>query len=231
MKYIKKEEPVELRSWFDGQLINGERINCDYRNGFPGDVRRAIHKHFLVEQGYLCCYIGIPIDEDSSHVEHLKPYHQCRDEGKYEDVSYLNLIAAYPGPAYQEDIDGKKYKQCPFGAHVKDEWYEADKFVSPLDEDCETRFRFDEFGAIAAANSEDDAAKETIARLVLNHERLKELRKEAIDEVLFPPDVELDESEWQIIADGNYSVRDENQKLPQFCFVIEQVARQLVYKA
>lgn len=231
MKYVKKEEPEELRSWFESQPVNsnGKRINCDYRNGLPGDIRRAVHKHFLAEQGYLCCYLGILIDQDTSHVEHLKPYKQCRNEGKYEDVNYLNLVAAYPGQTYEEEIDGQKQKRCPFGAHVKDDWYEPEKFVSPLDETCEARFRFDEFGGISVSNSEDNAAKETINKLVLNHDRLRDLRKEAIDEALFPIDVELDEVELQSIADGNYSIKDENKKLPQFCFVIEQVARQLVY--
>jgi uncharacterized protein (TIGR02646 family) len=232
MKYFKKEEPKNLRTWFDGQPVdeNGNKINCDFRSCLPGDVKREILDFFLQEQGYLCCYTGLIIDNDTSHIEHLKPYTLCKVEGKNEDVYYLNLVAAYPGAFYEEEIAGAKVKKCPFGAHAKDQWYEVDKFVSPLDEDCESRFVFDQFGGVKAVD-DDNAAQTTIERLVLDHDQLNVLREEAINEVLFPEDFELDETEFQLIAEGNYSVKDENRRLPKFCFVIEQVARQLIYAA
>lgn len=232
MKYIKKEEPESLRNWFECQPVNddGDKINCDFRSCLPGDVKRQILDFFLQEQGYLCCYTGILIDEKTAHIEHLKPYHLCRVEGKNEDVHHLNLVAAYPGAFYEEEINGKKIKKCPFGAHAKYKWYEADKFVRPLDEDCESRFIFDQFGGISAIKS-DTAAQTTIKKLVLDHEQLKDLREEAINEVLFPEDFELDQDEFQLIAEGNYSVKDETGKLPKFCFVIEQVARKLFYES
>jgi uncharacterized protein (TIGR02646 family) len=233
MKFIKKEfEPKELRSWFNQQIDeDGNRINCNYGE-LRGTVKIALHSYLLEEQGFLCCYSGILIERDSSHIEHLKPQSLCKKEGKYEDVSYFNLLAAYPGQDYENEDTSqrrtKKSKKCPFGAHAKDDCYDPIKFVSPLDEGCEARFRFSEFGEIDAANSQDAAALETIRCLVLNHNRLIELRREAIDEVLFSPDMELDEFELRSIANGGYSVKDEEGKLPKFCFVIEQVARQLV---
>jgi uncharacterized protein (TIGR02646 family) len=181
----------------------------------------------LKEQGFLCCYIGILIDADNSHVEHLKPYSLCKQQGQYEDVSYLNLLAAYPGRDYQDEDTNRQNKKCPFGAHAKDDWYDLLNFVSPLNNDCEQRFKFYQSGKVEATNNQDIAAQTTIEKLVLNHEQLKDLRKAAIDEVLFP-DIELDELELRRIADGAYSVRDEDGKFPNFCFVIEQIAKELI---
>ena len=228
MKYINKEqEPEELRSWLDSQFDeDGNRLGCDYRNDLPTDVRRALLDHLLREQGFLCCYTGISIDKDDSHVEHFKPYSLCRKEGKYEDVSYLNLLAAYPGNDYKNE--DSRSKKCPFGAPEKNDWYDPINFVSPLNNDCEARFRFDDYGKVEATNNLDIAAQTTIEKLVLNHGRLKDLRKAAIDEALFPIDIELDESELRAIADGAYSVKSEDGKFPGFCFVIEQVAKQLI---
>jgi uncharacterized protein (TIGR02646 family) len=234
MKYIQKEkEPEKLRSWFNSQFDeDGNCLGCDYRKNLPGDIKRDLKNHLLKEQGFLCCYTGILIDADHSHVEHLKPYALCRDQKKYEDVSYFNLLAAYPGPDY-EDTDSntkgkKKNKKCLFGAHAKDEWYDVENFVTPLNQNCETRFKFYEDGRIEATDDRDTAAKTTIEKLALNHPQLTDLRKAAIDDVFFSPDIELDESDFIAIADGAYSVKDGEGKYPEFCFVIEQVAKQLI---
>ncbi|CDM98101.1 MAG: TIGR02646 family protein [Limnospira sp. PMC 1291.21] len=239
MKYIKKEqEPEKLRSWFNNQYDQeGNRLGCDYYNDVPSDVKRDLKDHLLGEQGFLCCYTGILIDTDTSHIEHLKPYSICRDEKNYEDVNYLNLVTAYPGRNYKSQDDEvnqpskkskKNSKKCPFGAHAKDNWYELDNFVTPLESDCEDRFKFDNSGKVEATNHQDTAAQITIEKLVLNHERLIDLRRAAIDEAIFPPDTELDESDIKEIANGLYSQKNAEGKFAQFCFVIEQIAKQLV---
>jgi len=222
MKYINKEqEPETLSFWFNNQMDEeGNRLGCDFRKDLPGDVKRDLHDHLLREQGFLCCYTGIlidVIDVNDSHIEHLKPYSLCKRERQCEDVSYRNLLAAYPG---------KDRKNVHFGAHAKEDWYDPVRFVSPLDENCEKQFIFYASGKIAATDPEDIAAKTTIDKLVLNHDQLKDLRKAAIQEVLF--NVDLEESELQEIANGSYSVKDEDGKLPSFCFVIEQIAKQLI---
>ncbi|MGL4502982.1 MAG: retron system putative HNH endonuclease [Planktothrix sp.] len=245
MKYIKKEqEPEKLCSWFNNQYDQeGNRLGCDYYNDVPSDVKRHLKDHLLGEQGFLCCYTGILIDTDTSHIEHLKPYSICRDEKNYEDVNYFNLVTAYPGRNYKSEEDekdeddelnqpSKKSKKnsqkCPFGAHARDNWYELDNFVIPLQSDCEDRFKFYDSGKVEATNHEDSAAQKTIEKLVLNHPRLIDLRRMAIDEALFPLDIELDASDIQKIANGLYSQKDAEGKFPQFCFVIEQVVKELI---
>ncbi|WP_242541141.1 retron system putative HNH endonuclease [Phormidium pseudopriestleyi] len=234
MKYIEKaQEPETLRSWFDNQY--GKRLGCDYYDDFHGDIKREVKDSLLREQGFICCYTGILIDANTSHVEHLKPYSIYRDQKNYEDVNYFNLVAAYPGSNYDAQNDEvnpvrKKRKKnshkCPFGAHARDNWYEPHNFVTPLHRDCETRFKFYDSGKVEATNHQDSAAQKTIEKLVLNHQRLIDLRRIAIDEALFPLDIELDASDIQKIANGLYSQKDAEGKFPQFCFVIEQVAKQ-----
>lgn len=239
MKYIEKaQEPQTLRSWFDNQYdAEGNRLGCDYYNDLPSDIKRDLKNSLLKEQGFLCCYTGILIDSNTSHLEHLKPYSICRNEKNYEDVNYFNLVTAYPGSNYEFQYDevnagSKKYKKnrkkCPFGAHAKDNWYEPNNFVTPLDSDCEARFKFYGSGRVEATNHQDSAAQKTIEKLVLNHQRLIDLRRIAIDEALFPDDIELDASDIQKIANGLYSQKDAEGKVRQFCFVIEQVAKQLI---
>jgi len=165
MKYIEKRPaPRELREWFNGQPFeHGRRINCRYKD-MPGGVKTIVKRSLVDEQGSLCCYTGMRIDESNSHIEHLNP--QNRREG-HEDVEYTNLLAAYPLAE-----PGSGAPQCRFGAHVKAGWYDPELLVSPLDRRCETSFRFDLQGRIIPAHMDDRAAETTIERLKLNDESL-----------------------------------------------------------
>ena len=75
MKYISKGSPPrELQEWFDGQpVVDGQRINCGY-NDMPSNVKNAVKERLLDEQGGLCCYTGVQINLQNSHIEHLKPH-------------------------------------------------------------------------------------------------------------------------------------------------------------
>jgi len=225
MKYIAKSHaPKQLEDWFNSQPINqdGQRINCTYNQSLPSDVRKAIKDKLLQEQGWLCCYTGTSISEKKSHIEHFKPQSLCRQEGNYEDVNYRNLLAAYPG-----DRDSK----CSFGAHAKEDWYDPELLVSPLHKQCESRFHFDEDGYITSTRNDDQAAKETIKKLFLNCDMLREWREQAIDEFFFPEGRELSESKLQSIVENGCCIRDKKGRYPKFCFVIEQVAPQILRKA
>jgi len=84
MKYIRKGNPPgELEIWFKKQPIgeDGIRINCTYKDGMRTEVKEAIKKRLLRDQGWLCCYTGLRIEMESTHIEHLKPqqenFHTC----------------------------------------------------------------------------------------------------------------------------------------------------------
>lgn len=224
MKHIVKgSEPPELGKWFNNQPTNetGKRINCGY-DVMPSDVRTAIKKRLLKEQGCLCCYTGLQIDEASSHIEHFKPQKVCREEGGHEDIDYNNLLAAYPGD---------RAPKCRFGAHAKEDWYDPELTVSPLHKQCENKFLFTQFGGIEAATDTDLAAKETINRLGLDHEMLKDWREQAVAEFLFPDNKNLSKAKLQLIVDKGFCLHDDKDRYPRFCFVIEQVTLKLLQAA
>lgn len=219
MKYIVKgSEPAQLRQWINGQpVVDGQRINCSYRD-MPGTVKAVVKQRLILEQGGLCCYTGIAVTEDESHIEHFLPQTLCTN---HEDVEYTNLLAAYPG----EDRPN-----CPFGARARGSWFDASLFVSPLRGDCERRFVFRLNGAIQAANNSDSGAVHTIKKLHLDHESLTELRKQQIDAVLFPANRQLSSSQLRRIAEA-YCQKDRQQRYRPFCFVVQQAANELLRRA
>ncbi len=178
MKYIQKRNaPAELRRWLESQPVkDGKPINSGYGD-MPGEVKQVVKQRLLQEQGCLCCYTGLRIDENKSHIEHFKPQTLCVE---HEDVDYRNLMAAYPNEQHE-----RQYGPCKFGAHRKDNWYDQALLISPLHGDCESHFKFDVFGKISPTRGEDSAAVETIHRLGLADSSLTELRRQAIETALF----------------------------------------------
>ena len=219
MKYIQKgSTPQELRRWFERQPVeDGQRINCGYGD-MPSDVRAVVKQQLLEEQGGLCCYTGMRVDSQKSHIEHFKPQKLCTD---HEDVEYTNLLAAHPGTSAG---------RCQFGARAKDDWYDENLLVSPLHQSCKTKFRFDLFGRIKPAKSDDTAAQDTIERLKLNHELLTDYRIQAINAALFPDESQLSRAKLRKVIKG-FCQRNTEQKFPHFCFVIQQAAQDLLRKA
>ncbi len=223
MKYISKGSgPRELPQWFDIQRDENDknkRINCRYDH-IRSDVKEKIIKSLLEEQGFLCCYTGIRISAENTHIEHLKPQSISKqDENDHDDVMYSNMLAAYPKGT------------CEFGAQARGDWYDIDCFVHPLDSLCETKFYFDMEGGIKPVSETDIAAKETIDHLQLAHPLLVDLRKQAIDELFFTKDKGLSKAQLRRIVENGYSIRDKEGRYPHFCFIIEQVARQILQKA
>ena len=217
MKHISKNSPpAELRRWFDRQLIDGERINCSF-DDLPGEVKQIIKQRLLEEQGFLCCYTGIRIDESRSHIEHFKPQVLCQE---YEDVDYNNLLAAFPDNG----------RSCQFGAVAKDNWYDEDLLISPLHGNCEARYIFDQFGRIRAANVEDAGASTTIVKLNLKDNSLTEMRKQAIQAALYRRNQPKSKAQLRKIAES-YCQRDNQNKFRSFCFVIQHAAAKLLHKA
>lgn len=216
MKHIRKgAESAALRQWREKQpIVNGHRLNSGYRD-MPSDVKQAVRLNLLQEQGYLCCYTGRAIDEETSHIEHFKPQSLCEGE---EDIDYNNLLAAYTGGSSSE----------PYGARAKDNWYDSDLLVSPLREGCESKFKFTQFGMIAPAVPSDQSAIETITRLRLNHKELFASRRRVIETVLI--NAKKSQKQLQTIS-TDYCKADKNGRFRTYCFVIQQVAQTLLKKS
>ncbi len=200
-----RPEPVSYMYW---RAASQNDINYGY-DLIPGDLRAEIKDALIAEQRGLCAYTGIRIDASDSHIEHMLPQAHCqRGQG---DVDYHNMAACFPGP---------NSGYVPFGAVRKGNWpspAEQYLFVSPRSPGCESRFAFNMRGKISAAEN-DEAARETIHRLGLDHKRLEDLRKEAITATLDG----LDLKSARKRLTGLEHAENAGGRLEPFCFALKQ---------
>lgn len=219
MKRIKKKRaPTSLTQWIQNQ--NG--VNCTFDN-WETALKNEVKESLLDEQGYLCCYTGKRIDMDSSHIEHLKPQslsEQNRQQGiaDEDDIDYRNLLAAYPKKLVERNkITGEKREiKCQFGAQARNN---DELPITPLQENCERRFLFDEFGNIDPANNNDIDAETTITLLNLRHKDLIDGRKAVFDGILWNDD--LTEAKVRETAENAMDEDGEN-RYKQYCFVLKK---------
>jgi uncharacterized protein (TIGR02646 family) len=172
VKHIKKgPQPHALIAW---QKANVKIPDAEYgTHEFP----TAQVKHSLLrEQGWICAYTMIRVEEDSSHIEHLKPQTVCRKEGnRAETTAYNNMVACYP----REHVAGDP--PVPFGAIFRKSAWDAAQFISPLTAGCETAFRFRLNGQIEPVPQSNEKAKWMIKTIALHVDELKDLRRAAIE--------------------------------------------------
>lgn len=166
MKFIRKtSEPSSFTEW---KLRYPDKKWGDFK---PLQERNELRDTLLEEQGYICCYCEREIDQARGHFEHLLP-RSYRDEngtevGHQKELDYENIVFSctkFNKPINEED----DRTTC---GHEKGDWYDEKLFVSPLNADCESYFRYLNNGTIVPANDSKEA-QETIQRLKLNGESL-----------------------------------------------------------
>ncbi len=219
MRWIRKQrpEPHALTQW-------RARYSSDTNFGYAllrssQETIRTVTDALLWEQGWLCAYTGRRIDTDTYHIEHLKAQTHCSPE---ETVAYSNMVACYPSPNPE--------RGTPYGAERKGSWPSSSEqhlFVSPLDQTCEERFRFNLRGSIRERANDDQAAKTTIEKIGLDHRELVAFRKAAIQGTLG--------------KSNNLSLKDARRRLNSlrshqegrqepFCFVLVQALRKHIVR-
>ena len=175
MKYIRKAGcPHGYAQWCRSVADTDKSRWSEVPSGVKGPLLDAL----VSEQGQLCAYTMRRIERNSSHIEHIKPQSRCRAELPGSDLNYGNLVACFPA-------DGMR-QQYRYGAQKKDNWWVHDgaEFLSPLQPQCEQRFRFDLTGEVVAADHHA-AANTTIKVLGLNHKSLIDDRKRVIAEFIY----------------------------------------------
>jgi uncharacterized protein (TIGR02646 family) len=175
MKHVRKGGPPHTYIAWCNQVKG--TVNEDYRC-LQNPEKDILHLALLREQGWLCAYTMRRIDENSSHIEHIKPECICRVEQTGSDLNYSNLVTCFPR-------DGLRSKY-QYGAQQKGNWWGNNgvAFVSPLHVDCEARFCFDIDGNINAVKNHP-AALTTIKVLKLDHPSLTEDRMRVISEFIY----------------------------------------------
>ena len=211
MKKITKQNPPQsFVSWRD----EGDVYWTPRYDDLAGAPKNHLHDSLLQEQGFICCYCGVGINRDNSHIEHLVP----QKMNSALALDYNNLLAS----CLRRTIKNQP-RHC---AVLKDNWYDPLLMVSPLYDDCEHRFRFDAFGVITAKNDADKGAHETIRRLGLNIDKLVAFRRKAIEgylEIL----ASMSSADIRTLISSLDHINANGSFIP-FCFAIEQVLRTLV---
>lgn len=217
MKTIyKNDEPQEILQWKSKFKNKNGRVP---RYSDLNEVENLPHKillknSLLSEQGHICCYCCKPIDTKNSHIEHIRP--KERDEYRAISLEYENLLASCQGYHDREENCG----------HSKDNAFNEELFVSPLEENCESLFEFSNRGKIKAVDGNERAGY-TIERLNLDTEQLNAARTEAMW-VSGAMD-ELTEDECQKLLDKFQSV-DERGRYAGFSdAIVYQLKKQLAY--
>ncbi|BAZ08660.1 hypothetical protein NIES4071_04650 [Calothrix sp. NIES-4071] len=213
MKHIQKnQEPRSLTEW--NQKLGG-KIR-DWKS-FNKSVKSDVYESLLKEQGFICAYCSRPITRQICHIEHFRP------KSVYKELTfeYTNLIASCQGE------DEKKPRTPVHCGHKKHAWFDEELMVSPLDPKCETYFKYSGSGEIIAVDGEKQAAaKTTINKLALDIDKLRRLRRTAIDTTLQIIEG-VDDAEIQQLIQG-YQKPDNTGRLTPFCDVIVYTLQQYV---
>jgi uncharacterized protein (TIGR02646 family) len=119
MKYIQKgKEPQNFSDWKATQKSLG--VNYDYKS-LSNPEKKAVHISLLSEQGYICCYCCMRVEQSNSHIEHLAPQSKTDSE---LSVDYTNMLASCGRDPDWPEYCGNKKKNLAIG-------------VSPLQSNCE----------------------------------------------------------------------------------------------
>ena len=208
MKHIEKsEEPAELSAWKMADKMYLRR-NPKWKRFRPHD-KIPIHEALCEEQGWICCYCGTEIELKISHIEHLRPREYFPDL----QFEYDNLLCSC-----QRELQKEEPRHC---GNAKGSWFEEGIMASPLDTDCEGRFEYLENGKIRGVTG-DHGAEETVRHLNLDDDKLRELRKAAIDAAIDGLEIFQGEEHQELI--GAYLQRSPvTNRFQPFCMAIVQV--------
>ncbi len=183
MIYIEKgEEPVWLSEFKKKNPM--ATYDSDLFDGYKEQLR----KELVAEQHSLCAYCCSSISNEKAHNEHIEPRNPKKGVS-VRSLDYTNLVASC-----------NNKNTC--GSRKKNE-YNSEKFVSPLNPNCEDAFLYYSDGIV-------EGDQYTIDLLNLNAYELKEARK-AIFRIIKDLDKEIIELIYC----------QENETLPAYYNVIK----------
>ncbi len=210
MKFIQKQsEPENFKKWKEKTPMTFDHLN---KEEFRRPIKSPLKKSLMQEQGYICCYCESRIIENDSHIEHIKPQNLFPEL----DLDYQNMLCS---------CIGNRIAGAPIHCgHLKDRWYDENLFVSPLDANCETRFKFKKDGSISSADKNDNAATQTINKLGLDIPKLNALRSAVINR-FNSPDITNEELKKFV---NDYLKKDVDQKWNPYWTTIRYLYKETV---
>lgn len=192
-------------------------------HGFP-----ALKQQMYYDQGGICCYCGRRL-EYPNHPQYIVEHVTPKESDRSLAGEYKNLLLSCRPSAEEEKLRYNAPKK------ERDMFFHCDKSkgaipitYSPLQEDCGTRFRYDEFGGVTVADYTDNAALEDLQTLNLKCDWLKRRREAALEGELFDENHELlsdDELRQRL---QTIMERDDNGMYAEFCFVIKDAIEHIL---
>jgi len=207
---VKNPEPAELLNWKALANENWAPTYADLRHPEKGLLLQAL----LAEQYHCCCYCGREITESDSHIEHFRP------QSTYEELEleYNNLHASCV-----RFTDPQQPLHC---GHSKENWFDEENHISPLQDGCELRFHYLLTGDINPCAKNDSAAQAMIDNLTLNVGYLSNRRKNVLIG-MFDEDFLLSATESDLDRIIKEIRVPDNGALTPFSHVISRFAQQL----
>lgn len=206
MKHIVKNQNTP--AFDDWRASANENWQPTYgRGGLRGVEKKEVKDSLMREQGYICCYCERRLTDDDSHIEHFNP----QSNNTVDPLEYTNMLCSC-----QDQLNKGEPRHC---GNSKDNWFNEDLLISPLDSNCEGRFSYTADGKIHPVNEFDDAAIKTIEKLKLDIELLNDLRNKAIEPFL---DKDLDELDFFKFVDG-YIKKNSDDTFNEFWTTINYI--------
>ena len=172
MKYIQKgKEPQKFSYWKATQKSLG--VNYAAYKYLSNPERAEVHNSLLSEQGYICCYCCMRVEQSNSHIEHLDP--QSKTDAELS-VEYTNMLASCGRDTYKPE-----YRWPEYCGNKKGDLAIG---VSPLQANCEEFFDYSSTGEILPTENNlahHNDAQRTIEVLGLNHSELTKGRIKALE--------------------------------------------------
>ncbi|OOG10265.1 retron system putative HNH endonuclease [Pseudomonas sp. C9] len=209
-RVIKGTEPASFIRW---KALASEEWSPSY-SILRNPEKQELHESLIREQGFVCCYCGNKVTLQTSHIEHFRPQKPFDHLG----LVYTNLHASCQG-----ETEEPKPAHC---GHNKGNRFSEDAHVSPLDENCESHFRYTLIGQIESAKT-GTSAENMIDILALDISFLNNRRKEKL-EGIFDDDFLADFSVKELEAIIQQYRQPQNGQHDAFDHIIARYAEQLL---
>jgi len=198
MKYTakRKGQPDYLYDRYAHPPETASDAQTKWRRFAGSREYKLLFDALLKEQYGLCAYSEIRPDEHGLgfHVEHIKPKSQYPNQTFDHHNLVLSALSSQDLNALKikyddiEESGSEPIGSYCFGGHAKESKYNAELFLSPLQEYPHNNyFLYRSDGRVVAhplgSESDQKRAQYTIDLLNLNHPMLVALRKEWIDEI------------------------------------------------
>lgn len=192
MKFIiKGTEPKLFSDWKNEA---NEEWTPSY-DKLRGATKDAVYEALRNEQGFICCYCEKELLTNDYHIEHLNP----QEAEIVDPLDFSNMMCSC-----QKNLSKGEPLSC---GNSKGSWFNKKLFVSPLNKNCEEKFKFTSDGQIQPRNSKDLAAISTINKLRLDIDKLNSMRNSAISPFI---DESLSSKDLKDFVDGYLANKDDN---------------------